>query len=107
MADTAVSPTTQAAGIVNFASGSFTGAATTTTTINLGFAPRWCRFLTPTGVITWEKDAHMPAANCLKTVTAGTMTYDTSSNVLFVGNTIVVKAAVAVLSDLITWVAFG
>lgn len=107
MANVDVYATKKSGGIVNFSSGSFTGTAPTTTTINLGFVPRWCRILTPTGVITWEKDAHMPAANCLKTVTAGTMTYDANSHVLFSGTTIVLTATVAVNADVITWVAMG
>jgi len=107
MADVPISATKKSAGVVNFSSGSFTGTAPTTTTISLGFAPRWCRIFTPTGVITWEKDAHLAAANCIKTVAAGTMTLDTGSHVLFSGNTIVLTATVAVNADLVTWVAMG
>jgi len=107
MANVDVTATKKSGGIANFSSGSFTATAPTTTTINLGFEPRYCRILTPTGVITWEKDAHMPAANCLKTVTAGTLTYDTGSHVLFTGTTIVLTATVCVNADVITWVAWG
>lgn len=107
MADVPVSALKKSAGVANFSSGSFTGTAPTTTTINLGFAPRWCRIFTPTGVISWEKDSHMPAANCIKSVAVGTRTYDTGSHVLFSGNTIVLTATVAVNADVITWVAMG
>lgn len=110
MADTAISPGAAgtSSGIVNISSGTFTGAATTTTTINLGFVPRWAKIFTPTGVLIWEKFASgMAAANCLKVVTAGTTTLDTGSHVLFTGNTIVLTATVCVNADVISWIAIG
>lgn len=107
MADVAVYATKKSAGVTNFSSGSFTATAPTTTTIHLGFDPRFFRALTPTGVILWEKSAHMPAANCLKTVTAGTMTYDTNSHVLFSGDTVILTATVCVNADVVVWEAWG
>lgn len=100
--------TGKSAGIDNISSGTFTGTAPTTTTITLGFAPRWARIFTPTGVIIWEKYSDgMAAANCIKQVAAGTTTLDTSSHVLFSGNTIVLTATVAVNADVISWIAIG
>lgn len=106
--DVYAAATGKASSVENVSMGSFTGTAPTTTTINLGFAPKWCEIFTPTGIITWRKYGYgMAAANCVKSIAAGTTTLDTASNVLFTGNTIVLTAAVCVNADVISWIAMG
>ena len=102
-----VTPTTQAMGVCNFASGSFT-SDNTATTVTLGFTARWIRIVNSTDTITWEKQAGMAAANAVKVVAVGTMTIDTGSAVLINTNgTLTLSAALVGATKAISWVAFG
>jgi hypothetical protein len=116
--------------IPKFANGVFTadnlaGVATSangdTKKINLGFYPRYVRIINETDVIIWEKTIGMTAANAMKTVTAGTLTTDTGSHVLFdtdpglvaadansgSGFTITLDPTAVPASKRVSWVAWG
>lgn len=102
-----VTPTTQAAGIVNFASGSFT-SDNSITVVTLGFKPRWIKVVNTTDVIVWEKIEGMPAANSIKTVTAGTTTMDAGGAITInTDGTISLSAATVGNAKAISWVAQG
>lgn len=99
--------TTQSAGVVNVATGSFTGDATVTT-ITLGFKPRSVKIFNHTDVIVWEKLEGMAAASCFKTVAAGTTTFDATSQVLISdAGVVTLTAALAASAKLISWIAIG
>jgi len=109
-----VSATSQQMGVVNFASGSFTGDGTATT-VTVGFVPRWIKVFNTTGVIVWEKFEGMGNTITIKTVTAGTTTADATSAILIgdgttangaVG-TFLISAAAAVNAQALSWVAQG
>jgi hypothetical protein len=99
-------PTSQATGVFNFASGSFT-SDNTDTTVTLGFTPRWIKVVNTTDVIVWEKIEGMPAVNSVKTVTAGTTTMDAGSAIIISGNTIILEAATVGDEKAISYVAIG
>lgn len=102
-----VSATSQAASIMNFASGSFT-SDNTATTVTLGFKPRWVKVVNTTDVIVWEKIEGMAAANSIKVVTAGTTTIDTGSAILInADGTITLSQTAVGNSKAISWVAIG
>jgi hypothetical protein len=71
----------RADGIVNCSTASWTGDAAAQT-ITLGFVPTYVLIVNETDVIRWEKIDPMAAANCLKTVTAGTLTLDATSAIV-------------------------
>lgn len=102
-----VAATSQAMGVDNFASGSFT-SDNTATVVNLGFKPRWVKVVNTTDVIVWEKIEGMAAANSVKIVTAGTTTIDTGSAILINNDGTITLSATAVGSaKAISWVALG
>lgn len=102
-----VNATSQAMGLPNFASGSFT-SDNTATVVNLGFKPRWVKVVNTTDVIVWEKIEGMAAANSVKTVTAGTTTIDTGSAILInTDGTITLSATAVGSAKAISWVAIG
>jgi hypothetical protein len=101
-----VSATSQAAGIVNFAAGSFT-SDNTATVVTLGFTPRWVRVINSTDAVVWEKIEGMAAANAVKTVTNGTTTIDTGSAVLFGDVSFTLSSTAGGNSKAISWVAQG
>lgn len=102
-----VNATSRSAGVVNFASGSFT-SDNTATVVNLGFTPRWVKVINSTDVIVWEKIEGMAAANSVKTVTAGTTTVDTGSAILInTDGTITLSSTAVGSSKAISWVAQG
>lgn len=76
-----VSISKRADGIVNVATGSFT-SDNAAQTLTLGFVPLHVKVVNETDVIVWEKWDPMAAANCIKTVTAGTTTLDTGSAIV-------------------------
>lgn len=99
--------TTRSDGIVNFSSGSFT-SDNTACTVTLGFIPRWVKVINSTDVIVWEKIEGMAAANCVKTVTAGTTTVDTGSAILInTDGTVTLSSTLAGNAKAISWVAFA
>lgn len=102
-----VTATSISAGIVNFASGSFT-SDNSITVVTLGFTPRWIKVVNTTDVIVWEKIEGMPAANSIKTVTAGTTTMDAGGAITINANgTISLSAAAVGSAKAISWVAQG
>lgn len=102
-----VTAASNSAGIVNFASGSFT-SDNSITVVNLGFTPRWIKVVNTTDVIVWEKIEGMPAANSVKTVTAGTTTMDAGGAITInTDGTISLSAAAVGNAKAISWVAQG
>lgn len=65
----------------------------TAVTISVGFNPTWALVINETDATTWEKISVQAAANCIKTVTAGTMTIDTGSAIVFNGDGTVTLSA--------------
>jgi hypothetical protein len=110
----ASSATSQALGISEFASGSFTGAGAAEV-VTIGFKPRYVKVFNATGVIVWEKFEGMAANTAIKTVTAGTTTTDTTSAILIgddttangLKGTFTVSSAAAVNAQVLSWVALG
>lgn len=102
-----VNATSQASGVSNFASGSFT-SDNTATVVNLGFKARWVKVVNTTDVIVWEKIEGMAAANSVKTVTAGTTTIDTGSAITInTDGTITLSSTAVGSAKAISWVAMG
>jgi len=92
-------------GVVNMATGSFTGAGAAVE-VDLGFTPRYIKIIDEDNVITWEKLTGLAAANSVKTVTAGTTTVDTGSAITIDDGGFSVSATLAASSANIVWVAF-
>jgi hypothetical protein len=102
-----VAATSQAMGVDNFASGSFT-SDNTATIVNVGFKPRWVKVVNTTDVIVWEKIEGMAAANSVKTVTAGTTTIDTGSAIVInTDGTFTLSATAVGNAKAISWVAMA
>lgn len=76
-----VTSSKRADGIVNSQTASWTGDGAAQT-ITLGFVPLHVIVINETDVIRWEKIDPMAAANCLKTIAAGTMTLDATSAIV-------------------------
>ena len=98
--------TSNSAGVVNFATGTFTGDGTDITVL-LGFKPRHVRAVNVTDVEAWDKFESMSAAQALKTVTAGTTTIDTGSAIVIGENGFTLLAAEFGTSDVVHWAAWG
>lgn len=98
-------------GVMNFASGSSTGAAAVID-VTLGFKPRYVRVFNETDVILWEKFEGQADANTVKQVTAGTTTKDTGSAIVVMGDTdddyagFQMSATLAASGKTLYWVAF-
>lgn len=92
-------------GIVNSATGSFTGAGAAVT-LTLGFVPSQVVVFNETDVIRWEKLYDMAAANTIKVVAAGTMTKDTGSAIVInTDGTVTLSATLAANAKDCKWTA--
>lgn len=69
----------QSGGVMNMASGVYTGDGSGAITVPIGFSPREVEVIDVTDATKWEWFDSLPATNTLKTVTAGTQTIDTGS----------------------------
>lgn len=98
--------TTNAMGVVNFASGALTGDGTAIT-VTLGFTPRFVKVVNVSDVETWEAHEGMAAGTAIKTVTAGTTTVVADGSVTLTDNGFTLASAEFGSADVITWVAFG
>ncbi len=99
--------TSQAMGIDNFASGSFT-SDNTIATLKLGFVPRFFKFFNSTDTISWEKFEGMAANACIKTTGVPAVTNDTTGAITFNSDGTVALAAAAVGNGkAISWVAMA
>lgn len=98
--------TSQNASVSNFATGTFTGDGTAIEVL-CGFKPRHIRVVNVTDVETWDKYEGMPAANSIKTVTAGATTVDTGSAVVITENGFTLLAAEFGSADVVYWAAWG
>lgn len=98
--------TSQAAGVVNFASGSFT-SDNTITVVNLGFRPRHVKVVNATDVIVMEKIEGMAANATVNTVTAGTTTINTSSLITLNAADFTLSTTAVGNAKAISWVAYG
>jgi hypothetical protein len=107
----------QSGGVANFASGLLTTGSATAVAVQIvvGFVPRHVRILNETDVVVWEKFDTMVAANTLKHVTAGDMTIDTGSAIVFdidpglgvAAESFTISTAISVASKVIEWAAWG
>lgn len=100
------SATSQAGGIANFASGSFT-SDNTATTVKTGFKPRWIKVVNGTDNIIWEKIEGMAAAAVLKRIADGTGTVDTGSAIVISDSGFTLSSTAGGNSKAISWVAVG
>lgn len=98
----------------NMASGSFTSDGNATS-LTLGFMPRYIKVWDATDATQWEWMLGLAATTTIKTVTAGTMTSDTTSAIL-VGtdaglnepaSSALLSAALCSTGKAITWMALG
>lgn len=99
--------TSNSAGIVNFATGRLDPTDNTVITVTLGFRPRHIRLVNEDLVVVWEKFEGMADAAAIKTVTAGTTTYDATSAIVITENGFTVSAAAAGDGDNVLWAAWG
>lgn len=101
------------AGMANYASGGLTTDAATAAAyvLNLGFTPRKFRIINITDMTQYEWRDQMPAADSLKTVTAGTFTLDTTGAITIgsglTDRTVTLSAGVMVASKSFVWEAFA
>ena len=93
-------------GIVNFSSGSFTGAGNAVD-IQVGFTPRYVKIVNWTDNITWEWLDGAPSTNALKSIAAGTNTVDATSGITVDLRNVYLTAALAANSSKFSWLAFG
>lgn len=114
MATTTKGATSQALGINNFASGSFTSDGNDYI-VTLGFKPRWVKVVNSTDTIIWEKIEGMAAANSIKTLAGTTGANDTVTTSIDTGSAILINAdgtisLSATLADTakaISWIAMS
>jgi hydrogenase maturation factor len=99
--------TTNSAGIVNFATGRIDPTDNTAVVVTLGFKPRHIRVVNEDLVEVWEKFEGMADAATIKTVTAGTTTYDTNSGIVIGENGFTISQAAAANGDNVIWAAWG
>lgn len=99
--------TSHSAGVANFATGQLDPSANEAITVTLGFKPRHVRVVNEDLVVVWEKFEGMAAAACIKTVTAGTTTYDTNSGIVLGDNGFTISSAAAGDGDNVMWAAWG
>lgn len=103
-------PTSVSAGVVNFATGSFT-SDNAACTVTLGFVPRRFEAVNSTDTIVWTKTEGMAAANCTK-VTATTLSVETSSDILIntgatTTGTVTLSSTLCGNAKAIAWAAWG
>lgn len=98
--------TSNSMGVVNFATGVFTGAGAIVE-VDLGFTPRWVKIFNETDVIMWELFECMSDTITAKTVTAGTTTADTTTAITVDTDGFSVTAAAAVEDSVLSWVAMA
>jgi hypothetical protein len=94
-------------GVCNFATGRLDPTDNTDVTVTLGFKPRHIRMVNEDLVVVWEKFEGMADAATIKTVTAGTTTYDATSAIVITDNGFTVLAAAAGDGDNLIWAAWG
>lgn len=100
--------TTNSHSIVNFATGRLDPTDNTAVTVTVGFTPRHIRVVNEDLVVVWEKFEGMGATAAIKTVTAGTTTYDTNSAIVInTDGTFTISAAAAGDGDNLLWAAWG
>jgi len=93
--------------IVNFATGRTDPSDNGIITVTLGFKPRHIKVVNEDLVVVWEKFEGMAAAASIKTVTAGTTTYDANSGIVITDNGFTISAAAAGDGDNVLWAAWG
>lgn len=99
--------TTNSGGIANFATGQVDPTDNGIITVTLGFKPRHVRVVNEDLVVVWEKFEGMADAAAIKTVTAGTTTYDANSGIVLGNNGFTISAAAAGDGDNVLWAAWG
>jgi hypothetical protein len=98
-------------GIVRYASGSFLddAASPADLEIELGWAPRYFRWINVTDRDEWEWFEGAANGTCLKTVAAGTRTLDTSDAAIAVsGSTVTIESTAGIEQNKqYRWIALG
>lgn len=75
--------------------------------LDLGFEPKYVRFVNATDRIEYEKFADMGATETLKTVAAGTRTLDTGDAAIAIdGGTVTIAAAAAIDAKVCYFIAY-
>lgn len=105
---TTFNATSQAAGVAQFASGSFT-SDNTLITLNIGFRPRFFQFINATDAVISYKFEGQAANARVNVVTAGTTTIVADSGIAFNpdNSSVNILAALAGNAKAISWIAFG
>ncbi len=99
--------TSHSMGVANFATGQIDPTDNTIITVTCGFRPRHIRAVNEDLVVVWEKFEGMAAAATIKTVTAGTTTYDANSGIVITANGFTISAAAGGDLDNVMWAAWG
>lgn len=99
--------TSNSAGVVNFATGRLDPSANESIVVTLGFTPRHIRVVNEDLVEVWEKFEGMADAATIKTVTAGTTTYDTNSAIVIATGGFTISSGAAGNGDNVIWAAWG
>jgi len=92
------------AGIAQSACGIATGDGTALS-VTCGWRPKFVTVFNKTDVIKHEKIDGMLATETIKTVTAGTMTLDTTSAIVLTDRGFIVSAAMNGAADALVWFA--
>lgn len=99
--------TNNSRGIVNFATGAVDPSSNVACVVTLGFKPRHVKVVNEDLVVVWEKFEGMVDAAALKTVTAGTTTYDANSGIVINDDGFTISAAAMGDGDNVLWAAWG
>lgn len=91
-------------GIAHGDTGTFTGDGTIAV-IHLGYAPKHFILVNTTDVVRFEKVLGMGAANILKQIANGTLTYDTTSLIVLDGKLATIAASVNITGKNFVWLA--
>lgn len=94
------------AGLANLAEGNFVADGTAVNVI-LGFRPRLVKLINATAATVYEKTAGMAATAGLRTVTAGTTTIQTSSDIVINEDGFTIRPGVAVDENVMAWYAMN
>lgn len=94
-------------GVVRFATGQIDPSATGSKAITLGWRPRHVVVVNEDLVVRWEKFDLMADAACLKTVTAGDLTYDTNSGIVIDDSGFTISSAAYGDGDNVLYAAWG
>ena len=102
-----ITATSNSESIVNFASGSYTSAASGTDTLNLGFVPRFVEIWNLTDLSKFVKFEAQTTSTTVKQVTAGTLSSASSCVTINTDGTVTVDTSGVGAAKALSFVAFG